>query len=120
MEKQELQQIMSAFEGAIKTIVSEIRKPPFDPVKEIQKEREKATKEKAEADFWAKKSARLKACSHSRQDGTCVIAWARQSDNVERGYCPNCNNVIGPEMKEVYDKLRTRPRGLMESVRYVS
>jgi hypothetical protein len=117
----------SQLENILRTLVAEIRKPPVDPIKEAQKAREKETKEKSQKEYWAKKLSKLMRCSHSRQDGTCCIAWAVQSDNTERGYCPNCENLIspelaqfGPEYLEIYTRERRRPRGLMESVRYVS
>jgi hypothetical protein len=139
---------LEQFQEAMRIIVSEIRKPPVDPIKEVQKAREKATKETADHDRWQKAITRVLACSHSRQDGTCVIGWARQSDNIERGVCPNCNigMPIGPELKQLaeivdyafpgttdeyrdglrarlrnlYETQRQRPRGLMENVRYVA
>ena len=117
----------SQLENILRTLVAEMRKPPVDPIKEIQKKREQATKEKANVEYWAKKKDKLMRCAHSRQDGTCVIGWARQSDNIERGYCPNCDNLIGPELADfgpeyldIYHKQRVRPRGLMENVRYVA
>jgi hypothetical protein len=125
----------SQFEEFVRTLVSEIRKPPVDPIKEIQRKRERETKDAANRTMWETRLARLRRCAHSRQDGTCIIGWARQSDGVERGFCPNCSDlsaglIIGPElaqlfpehaeeMKELYRKQRERPRGLMENVRYV-
>jgi len=109
------------FLKALATVVSEIRKPPLDPVKEAQKVREKATKEAAEKDYWAKKTARKKNCTHLRQGGgSCAIGWATQSDGVERGHCPHCDQDFGPEDGELYQQLRRMPRGMLESVRYVS
>src|SRR5271157_452947 len=89
---QKMQEQQSAqFLEALKTVVSEIRKPPYDPVKEAQKVREKATKEKAETEFWEKKRRLKFACTHLRQGGgTCAIGWAVQSDGKERGVCPHC------------------------------
>jgi hypothetical protein len=124
-------QFKEMMQSMLQTIVSEIRKPPYDPVKEVQKAREKETKEKANKEMWEKRYWKLTHCAHSRQDGTCVIGWAKQSDDIERGYCPNCDNLIGPElaiafpekaaeMKELYQALRRRPRGLMEAVRYIA
>lgn len=126
-------QFKDMMENMLRTIVSEIRKPPIDPVKEAQKKREKETKDQANKELWEKRIAKLRRCSHSRQDGTCVIAWAVQSDGKERGYCPNCDAgvMIGPELAELfpeqaeelmklYADQRRRPRGLMESVRYVA
>jgi ClpP class serine protease len=103
----------------LQTVVSEIRKPPIDPIKEAQKKREHETKVKALAEMWEKKAAKRKNCAHSRQDGTCVIAWAEQSDKQWRGYCPNCDNTFSPEDAD-YLEQRRRPRGLMESVRVVA
>ena len=123
-------------ETMLRTIVSEIRKPPLDPVKEAQKKREVEQRDKNNKGRWDNALARLLRCNHARQDGTCVIAWATQSDGKERGFCPNCTDLsatlaIGPElaqmfpdradeMKKFYDEQRRRPRGLMESVRYVA
>ena len=112
--------LLAAFQESIKTIVAEIRKPPYDPIKEAQKIREHSTKVKALEEYWAKKAAKKKNCAHSRQDGTCVIAWATQSDGVQRGYCPNCDSTFTPEDGDLYGEQRRRPRGLMENVRVVS
>ena len=106
-------------EAMIRTIVSEIRKPPIDPIKEVQKAREKATKERGEKEYWEKKANKKKNCSHTRQNGTSNVAWARQSDNVERGYCPYCDSTFTPDDGELYDALRKVPRGMMDTVRYV-
>jgi hypothetical protein len=124
-------QFKEMMETMLRTIVSEIRKPPVDPVKEAQKKREQETKELANKTMWSTMLAKLQRCAHSRQDGTCVIGWATQSDGKERGYCPNCNNLIAPElaqmfpdraeeMTKLYNEQRRRPRGLMESVRYIA
>jgi hypothetical protein len=104
----------------IATIVSEIRKPPVDPVKEVQRAREKETKERGEKEYWEKKAARKKNCSHTRQNGTSNIAWARQSDGIERGVCPYCNSDFTPADGELYIQLQRMPRGMIESVRYVA
>lgn len=127
MADQDISKLIAAFQESIKVIVAEIRKPPVDPIKEAQKKREQETKTIALKEYWEKKLWKLTHCSHSRQDGTCVIGWAVQSDGVERGYCPNCDNVFGPELKvhgeqfvEIYQAQRKRPRGLQEAVRYVS
>lgn len=107
-------------EQILRTLVSEIRKPPVDPIKEIQKKREQETKIAALAQYWERKKQKKANCSHSRQDGTCVIAWATQSDGQTRGYCPNCDSTFAPEDGEIYKEQMRRPKGLMESVRYVS
>lgn len=119
--------LLAAFQEAIKTIVIEIRKPPVDPVKEAQKAREKITKEVNLKAMWENKLRKLKGCAHSRQDGTCAVGWARQSDGKERGYCPYCDQVLAPELIEfgeeylaIYLTQRARPRGMQEAVRYVS
>jgi hypothetical protein len=108
------------FLKALATVVTEIRKPPFDPVKEAQKKREAETKVRGEAEYWKKKADRKKNCAHTRQNGTSNIAWARQSDNVERGVCPYCNSDFTPDDGELYEQLRRMPRGMIESVRYVA
>ena len=115
-----LAQVTTMFQEMMQTLVSEIRKPPYDKVKEAQKKREEETKVKALAEFWAKKAAKKKNCLHSRQDGNCCIAWATQSDGVTRGYCPNCDSVFTPEDGEIYTTQIRRPRGLMESVRVIA
>jgi hypothetical protein len=116
----ELSALLAAFQESIKTIVAEIRKPPFDPVKEAQKIREHETKVKNLKEYWDRKAAKKKNCAHSRQDGTCVIAWAKQSDEVVRGYCPNCDSTFSPEDGDLYKEQVRRPRGLQESVRVVA
>jgi hypothetical protein len=110
---------LEQFEQIMRTLVSEIRKPPFDPVKEIQKKREQETKLSVLAAYWKNKEEKKKRCSHRREDGTCLIAWATQSDNIERGYCPNCDSTFFPEDGEIYQKVRLIPRGRRENVRYV-
>lgn len=128
----------SQFSEMMRTIVSEIRKPPVDPIKEVQKAREQAQKIAGLKEYWEKKLWKLVRCAHSRQDGSCIIGWARQSDGIERGYCPNCDNTFGPELKaleammsddmkkicpsldELFQQQRRRPRGLMEAVRVVA
>jgi hypothetical protein len=112
--------LLAAFQESIKTIVAEIRKPPFDPVKEAQKLREHETKVANLKAYWERKTQKKKNCAHSRQDGTCVIAWAKQSDEVTRGYCPNCDSTFGPDDGELYKEQLRRPRGLQESVRVVA
>lgn len=126
-------QFKDMMETMLRTIVSEIRKPPIDPIREVQKKREQGTKTAANKSMWDGRLSKLRRCSHSRQDGTCVIGWATQSDGKERGYCPNCDAqiMISPElalmfpehaeeMTKLYTDQRRRPRGLMESVRYVA
>jgi len=108
------------FQETIKTVVSEIRKPPYDPVKEVQTARIKATKEQGEREYWEKKNRKKKNCAHTRQNGTSNIAWATQSDGIERGYCPYCDSTFTPDDGELYQQLRRMPRGMMETVRYVS
>jgi hypothetical protein len=103
----------------IRTIVAEIRKPPIDPVREAQKVREKETKEVALKTYWETKERKKRNCSHLREDGTCVIAWATQSDNVERGYCAYCNSTFDPSDGDLYNELRKLTRGRKDSVRYV-
>jgi hypothetical protein len=118
-------------ENLLRTIVSEIRKPPVDPVKEAQKAREKETKEKANKEMWERKLAKFLACKHEREDGTCVVGWATQSDGKARGYCPHCDTLIGPELADLFPEraeeiralvadIRRRPTGRKESVRYIS
>jgi|SRR5208282_4143442 len=111
---------VNQFEKMLRVIVAEIRKPPHDPIKEIQKEREQKTKVQALADMWANKFRKRDNCRHEREDATCVIAWATQSDNIERGYCPICDWTFKPEDGELYEKVRAKPRGRRDNVRYVS
>ena len=118
--KSDTAQLLSAFQDAIRTIVSEMRKPPIDPVKEAQKAREQATKKEALETYWRTKEEKKKRCAHLRQNGTSVIAWATQTDGIERGYCPNCNSTFDPSDGELYQQLRRVPRGMLESVRYVA
>lgn len=117
---QEMQKLNNRqFQETLKTVLTEIRKPIPDPVREAQKTREKATKEAAEKEYWAKKAAKKKNCSHLRQNGSCVISWAVQSDGTERGHCPYCDSVFTPDDGELYTQMRRLNRGLMESVRFV-
>lgn len=115
-----MEQNTAQTQEVLKTVVAEIRKPPVDPVKEVQKAREKETKARGEKEYWDKIDAAKKNCAHTRQNGTSNIAWARQSDNVERGFCPYCRSTFTPEDGDLYEQLRRMPRGMLESVRYVS
>jgi hypothetical protein len=118
--------LLAAFQDTIRTIVTEIRKPPIDPIKEVQKKREYETKVKGEAEYWRKTKEALTRCSHMRQNGTSNIGWATQSDGIERGVCPYCKSAFGPELEafgpefvQLYEKLRRMPRGMIEAVRNV-
>lgn len=118
-----MQKMMEAqneqFQTALKTVVAEMKKPLPDPIKEAQKLREKETKEKGLKEYWERKAFKKKKCAHLRQNGSCVIAWATQSDGIERGYCPNCDSTFDPSDGELYTQLRRMPRGMAESIRYV-
>jgi hypothetical protein len=107
-------------EQILRTLVAEIRKPPVDPVKEAQKAREQKTKIEALASYWATKFRKRDSCKHEREDGSCLIAWATQSDGVERGPCPICGWTFAPEDGDLYNEMRRKNRGRKESVRYVS
>jgi hypothetical protein len=108
-------------ENILRVLVAEIRKPAADPIKEIQKAREKATKDAGHAAMWAEIDRRKKSCTHMRQGGgSCAVAWATQSDGVERGVCPHCSSLFTPDDGELYNEMRRRPRGMLESVRYVT
>jgi hypothetical protein len=107
-------------EQILRVLVAEIRKPPTDPIKEAQKKREQENKIAALASMWANRFRKRDICKHEREDGSCVIAWATQSDNIERGICPICDWVFSPDDGELYNELRRKNRGRKESVRYVS
>ena len=115
-----LSEVTKMFQQAMQTLVTEMRKPPVDPIKEAQKKREQETKDANLKAYWERKAQKKKNCSHSRQDGTCVIAWATQSDNVTRGYCPNCDSTFSPEDGQMYKEQLRRPKGLQESVRVIA
>jgi len=115
-----LSEVTKMFQQAMQTLVTEMRKPPVDPIKEAQKKREQETKDANLKSYWERKAQKKKNCSHSRQDGTCVIAWATQSDNVTRGYCPNCDSTFSPEDGQMYKEQLRRPKGLQESVRVIA
>src|SRR5437899_11869569 len=83
-------------EQILRVLVAEIRKPPVDPVREAQKAREQKTKVETLASFWAGKIRKRDNCRHQREDGTCVVGFAVQSDGIERGYCPNCDWTFTP------------------------
>ena len=106
-------------EDILRVLVAEIRKPPVDPIKEIQKAREQKTKVESLASMWANKFRKRDGCRHEREDGTCVVAWATQSDGVERGFCPNCQWNFTPEDGELYNTVRRMNRGRKDNVRYV-
>lgn len=115
-----ISEVTKMFQQAMQTLVTEMRKPPIDPIKEAQKKREQETKDANLKAYWERKAQKKKNCSHSRQDGTCVIAWATQSDGIMRGYCPNCDSTFSPDDGEVYKTQARRPRGLQESVRVIA
>jgi membrane protease subunit (stomatin/prohibitin family) len=109
-------------------LIDAIRKPPIDPIKELQRKREQATKQEANDSMWRMKLERKKNCTHMRPPTpggapSCAISWAVQSDGKERGHCPHCNSVFRPEDTgeelEIYHKVRALPRGMLESVRYL-
>lgn len=135
MPEQTVSMTPTQFQEMMRTIVSEIRKPPVDPVKEAQKAREKKMKDDGNAQRWRSMVNKLIRCQHSREDGTCVISWAVQSDGKERGHCPHCDvpitedlmkelAVLFPEHKEklltMYAEQRQRPRGRKENIRYIA
>jgi hypothetical protein len=107
-------------ESILRVLVAEIRKPPVDPIKEIQKAREAKTKTEALASYWSNKFRKRDSCKHEREDGTCLIAWATQSDGVERGPCPICDWVFTPDDGELYNEVRRKNRGRKENIRYVA
>lgn len=106
-------------EQILRVLVAEIRKPPVDPIKEAQKAREQKSKVESLAAMWASKFRKRDNCRHEREDGTCLVGWATQSDNVERGFCPICEWTFTPEDGDLYRKVRAMPRGRKENVRVV-
>lgn len=139
----------SQFEAMMVRLATELRKPPVDPIKEAQAVRQRKLRDEGNAERWKREHEKHIRCQHSRPDGSCVIAWARQSDDQWRGYCPHCDtstsmddelrfalygfvaaNNRQPDEKEMQDvkkqarenyvKLFNRPRGMMESVRVVA
>jgi hypothetical protein len=110
------------FEQMMIRLATELRKPPVDPIKEKQAQRQKEMRDSGNAEMWKRKAEKKKICQHSRPDGSCVIAWATQSDNNIRGYCPHCDSVfsIAEDGKEEFLKQYNRPKGMMESVRVVA
>lgn len=120
--QQVLQNQNAAFQETIKTMVTEIRKPPVDPIKVAQAERQAKQKDENLENYWKKVAAKKDpetGCSHLRQNGSCVISWQTNSDGIERGHCPYCNSEFTPADGDLYKRLRRLNRGLMESVRYV-
>jgi len=110
------------FEAMMLRLAQELRKPPVDPIKEVQKAREKKQKDEGNAAMWARKAERKKICLHSRPDGSCVIAWAKQSDELWRGYCPHCDSTfsVAEDGIDEFKKQFTRPRGQQENVRVIA
>ncbi len=108
--------------------VEAARKPPYDPVKEKQKERAIVAKKTAEDGYWAAAKDRAHNCTHMRNDLTSAIAWARQSDGVTRGPCMHCGTLFSPirgecVSQEIFDSYKERiriPSSRADSVVYIS
>ena len=110
------------FEQMMVRLAAELRKPPVDPIKEKQAARQKEMRDQGNKEMWERKATKKKICLHSRPDGSCVIAWAKQSDENWRGYCPHCDSTfsVAEDGVEEFRRLFNRPRGMMESVRVVA
>ena len=67
------------------------------------KARAKLAQKEAEAAYWKGLATRAKNCSHLREDGTSVIAWAVQSDGITRGVCQHCTTSFSPRREECID-----------------
>jgi hypothetical protein len=57
-------------------------------------------KQETERVYWEALERRVDACSHLREDGTSVIAWATQSDGKNRGVCQHCIAIFSPIKEE--------------------
>lgn len=118
------------FTEGLRTVVAEIRKPPeLTPVQKAAQERIAKQKAVNEKGYWDKITFRKGRmvngrfqgpCSHLRENGSCCICWAVQSDGIERGHCPHCDSFFEPSDGELYEYLRRLFRGQIENVRYVS
>jgi hypothetical protein len=112
----------------LKTVVEEIRRGPIDPIKEKQKERAHAEKNRAETAFWEQVKNREANCSHAREDLTSCIAWMPNSDGHIRGTCQHCFTVFSPireeciseEVWKKYKDLRKIPTQRGTAVVYIS
>lgn len=109
------------FKQLLGSLIIEARKPAIDPIKELQANRQKELRDSGNAEMWKRRAEKKIRCQHSRPDGTCVIAWSKASDEQLYGYCPHCESKfsIAEDGREDFLKQYNRPKGLMESVRYV-
>ena len=87
MEKAEPQVTLSVpqLESMFMRLIEAMRTPPVDPIKQLQKERERKQRDIGLAEMWKRRAEKRRICLHSRPDGTCVIGWAKQSEDASRG-----------------------------------
>jgi hypothetical protein len=95
----------------IRERVKAAREVPIDPIKEAQKIRAAKTKKEAEEGYWRQLVSRFEQCNHLREDLTCCVSWAIQSDGKQRGYCSHCGVVFSPVRNEcasqaIFDKYK--------------
>lgn len=80
----------------LRTVITETRKPIVDEAAVAAKERHRQRLRDQQAENDAKQAAKERACSHLREDGTCRIAWHKNSDGVWRGVCQLCQGWFEP------------------------
>lgn len=114
--------------GLGQALATAIREGNKDPIAEARKEKAKQ-RGKAEADDRERvRKLRESNCSHMfpfPYPNITRVAWAMQSDGIERGFCPACYALIHPAYKDSegvfheghpdYEKLRRIPRHPLQS-----
>ena len=95
----------SVLESLLKQLVEAVAKPGKERGERLARMKRELHAEQTEV---RRHRAEVQArCTHMRRDNTSVIAWAMQSDGIERGVCMHCNRLIVPTDK---DYLALRPR----------
>lgn len=77
-------------------IAEGIRAGRIDPKVEQRKQIERERLREARRQELANRKMKEDACAHKRENGTSVIAWMTNSDNVTRGVCQRCNALFTP------------------------
>lgn len=93
------------FETFIKTMATELRKPPHDEIKAQQQKRMKEHNRAMQKDNREMLLNRFRSCNHmqlpgSIMTGCAAIAWATQSDGKVRGTCQHCGTFFSPVKEE--------------------
>lgn len=94
----------------LRTVITESKKPHVDEAALAAKERHRQRLRDQATVNAAKQAAKERACSHLREDGTCRIAWHKNSDSVWRGVCQLCQGWFEPGNPDYARLLRVPTR----------